>query len=1000
MITLTEDLLLDAGGWPVLKEARAMVAAGRVTSAEYKEGVLVGLVKGEVDYRAGLKLVSKTDMENLCGCPTSRRRSQICAHSVAVGLHLLKKPTEGTPTTPTKSPAPNPKPQEPVFPFYLAAAEPEIELHIILPPNLEQAWQRNGLMAVVEYAATATPHLRKPLNTLTAKRTGVDFYDLRFLKAFMKATAGKVAAMVQLDRNAFCSLLEELSGHPRVSCGKAAELHVAEEALQPTLTAKPDGKDNLVLSCHVPPTLLKSPHGLWQLRQGLLRRVAPGLPAAYTSIFDAPVTLPNAALAAFVQTELPRLAAFFEIDGAEHFPAIADLPPPPPPEPIRLEIEGSLNALSAKFTGRKDATRLAQYGFAERKDEFLLKGEREILTFFATGLPALQKEWQVSIGERFEHVTRNVERIEPKLEIKGSGEQWFDLAVDMRTASGDRYTANDLTRLLSSGQSFLKNRTGKITVFDPHLLDDFSNLLEETKPEQRSPGIFRMGNRQSATLASFAKENALQIAATAPWKAGGASPTDVDSLRPIPLGSLEEPMRPYQKLGTYWFHFLASNRFGGILADEMGLGKTVQTLAFLRTQRDTGPSLIVCPASLLFNWAAEAAKWVPELRLLILEGNTRSKHFSRIPDYDLVLTSYPLLRQDADFHRTQRYAAVVLDEAQQIKNPDSQLAQAACGLQAQLRFALTGTPVENSVRDLWSLFHFIMPGYLGSRKDFKERYEAPLSSKPDPSLQQRLYRRISPFILRRTKNVVAKDLPEKLEQVQWCELTPAQAEIYHELAAATRKQLAENAGSKEQKKYRMVMLTALLRLRQAACDVRLLGLESPPEEELASGKLDHLMELVEEATAAGHRMLVFSQFVSMLSHIRQRLEAAGISYCYLDGQSKDRAEQVQKFQTSEVPLFLISLKAGGTGLNLTAADTVIHFDPWWNPAVEAQATDRAHRIGQKKVVTSYKLIARGTVEEKILALQTKKKALIASTLQSEQPLMEGLTLDEIADLLE
>ena len=243
-------------------------------------------------------------------------------------------------------------------------------------------------------------------------------------------------------------------------------------------------------------------------------------------------------------------------------------------------------------------------------------------------------------------------------------------------------------------------------------------------------------------------------------------------------------------------------------------------------------------------------------------------------------------------------------------------------------------------------------------------------------------------------------MPEKLEQVVWCELAGPQREIYTKLAETTRRQLSELSGAADQKKSRMVMLTALLRLRQAACDARLLGMENPPEDAEASAKLDMLEELIQEAVDGGHRVLVFSQFVTMLGHIRSRLEAADITYCYLDGQSRDRAEQVQKFQAGQTPVFLISLKAGGTGLNLTAADTVIHFDPWWNPAVEAQATDRAHRIGQKKVVTSYKLIARGTVEEKILTLQAKKKSMIAATIESEQPMMDGLTLQEIQSLLE
>jgi SNF2 family DNA or RNA helicase len=294
--------------------------------------------------------------------------------------------------------------------------------------------------------------------------------------------------------------------------------------------------------------------------------------------------------------------------------------------------------------------------------------------------------------------------------------------------------------------------------------------------------------------------------------------------------------------------------------------------------------------------------------------------------------------------------------------------------------------------------NFLMPGYLGSVKDFRERYERDIQNDPMGPTARRLLRRIRPFVLRRLKRTVVTELPEKIEQVSYCELTKQQSDIYSQLVNSTRRTLSELAGAKDQNKARIAMLTALLRLRQACCDLRLLGAQGVDDTQ-ASAKIELLRELLEEAVDGGHRVLIFSQFVSMLTLLREALAADGIDYCYLDGSTKDRAAEVDRFQTGTVPAFLISLKAGGTGLNLTAADTVIHFDPWWNPAVEAQATDRAHRIGQEKVVTSYKLIARGTVEEKILALQQKKRALVEATLESEQPLMEGLSLTEIQEML-
>ena len=404
---------------------------------------------------------------------------------------------------------------------------------------------------------------------------------------------------------------------------------------------------------------------------------------------------------------------------------------------------------------------------------------------------------------------------------------------------------------------------------------------------------------------------------------------------------------------------------------------------------------------MVFNWERESARFTPHLRTLAIHGSNRHALFGEpIRNADLIVTSYALLRRDLDQYQGIHFAAIVLDEAQQIKNPDSQNAQSAFALKGERRLALTGTPVENSLADLWSLMHFLMPGYLGSRQDFRERFLKPIENAPNGPEQRRLTQRIKPCILRRLKRNVLTELPDKIEQVVYCDLTPQQKDVYAELVKSTQRQVSEWAAAKDQGKARMLMLTALLRLRQASCDLRLLNLSGIDEIPEPSGKLLLLEELLNEVIDGGHRVLIFSQFTSMLRILRDRLSGLQIPHGYLDGQTKDRASQVDRFQSGQASVFLISLKAGGTGLNLTAADTVIHFDPWWNPAVESQATDRAHRIGQKKVVNAYKLIARETVEEKILALQARKRAVIDATLDQEQPMMEGLGRDEILELLE
>jgi SNF2 family DNA or RNA helicase len=583
------------------------------------------------------------------------------------------------------------------------------------------------------------------------------------------------------------------------------------------------------------------------------------------------------------------------------------------------------------------------------------------------------------------------------VEVRSSGENWFELSVSLGTPEGQAFSSAEIQRLLQMGQNHVRMKNGGIAVFDPGMLDELGQALADCDPKQPRPGAYRINRAHAGYLAGVLGEGTT-IAGGAEWQSWTRQQLEPDAIAPVPLGALEEVLRPYQKHGVYWMRFLARNGFGGILADEMGLGKTLQALAFLEGMRG-GVSLIVCPSSLVQNWAREAAKFTPALRVVVLEGAERHARMAGLAQADVAITSYPLLRRDAERYGGVEFRAIILDEAQHIKNPETQNAQAAAGLKGRHRMVLTGTPLENSVRDLWSIMNFAMPGYLGSRDDFKERYEQPIvQGDAAGPVKARLAKRIRPFLLRRTKREVYKELPEKIEQVLYCSLTVQQAEVYEKLLLESRRQITELTSPKDQNKGRMLMLTALLRLRQACCDLRLLAIPDLTQEQ-ASAKLELLDELLREAIDGGHRVLIFSQFVAMLQLQKGALEAAEVPYCYLDGQTKDRMKVVDRFQNDPaIPVFLISLKAGGVGLNLTGADTVVHFDPWWNPAVEAQATDRAHRIGQQKVVTAYKLITRGTVEEKILKLQESKRGLMEA-IESEEPVMAGLTTAEIQELL-
>jgi superfamily II DNA or RNA helicase len=461
-------------------------------------------------------------------------------------------------------------------------------------------------------------------------------------------------------------------------------------------------------------------------------------------------------------------------------------------------------------------------------------------------------------------------------------------------------------------------------------------------------------------------------------------------------------LRPYQLDGFRWLRFLAKHHLNGILADDMGLGKTLQTLAHLAAEHAENPgkpSLVVAPTSVVPNWAAEAARFTPRLKVLTLHGPERVSAFKDIPAADLVITSYPLLHRDLDDLTKQQWHAVILDEAQYIKNPKSITAQAACALQSAHRICLSGTPMENHLGELWSLLRFLMPGYLPDEKTFNSVIRKPIERDRSGDAQLALNRRVSPLILRRTKDQVAADLPPKTELIHHVELTKKQVDLYESVRASMDKRVREAIAAKGLAKSHIIVLDALLKLRQICCHPSLL--KTPAAEKVTeSAKLHFLTdELLPQLLEEGRRILLFSQFTSMLALIEAHLEKHHIPFLKLTGQTRDRATLVKQFQSGEVPVFLISLKAGGTGLNLTAADTVIHYDPWWNPAAENQATDRAHRIGQIKPVFVHKLVCRGSIEDRILDLQKHKSALVKALL-SEDTTSLRIDSETLSHLLE
>ncbi len=1060
---LTEAFLAKIAGWDAVKNARALLAADKVLSSNWTPPVLKGVVQeGSASYRAGLVIKDTINIENMCSCRASRDAGMICAHSVAVGLHHLqrgKAPALGAART-TATPVPmragasrtarEPEPE--AGPRLRRAALGEageaLEISVILPPTFAAGLERGKVMATFEGKWSGG---RAPLSALPmAKAFRLSAEDTRLLDMAEHLAGGETPGGLMLNLVELTQLLGALADHPRVALGRGQPLAVSATAwrvpIQATLETSGEIRLNLPPAAARP--LLIAGETLWAFHGAALEPVA--LPKQWRELFRGPMKLSRQRVPLFLSQELAVLEAECDVDA--NF-VLEEFTLEPQPPRFVLALNGGLAQVQAQLqcaygarvmtvgvTAKdetlwlpdpKSTTRYSTRDFAAemaatermRRAGFIgpdtqgrwnLHGENAVVNFFAREFPRLQKEWDVTLEERLERSTaKNFERIEPHLQITPSGERWFDVEMSLASEDGEKFSAADIQRLILSGSSHTRLKNGRIALIDTGALEEFNEVLRDCAPQQHEKG-YRLSGVQAGFLdATLRQQPGWQVQASAAWRERAAQQSGQTKLECPPLGVLEDVLRPYQKQGVAWLRFLRENDFGGILADEMGLGKTLQTLAFVAVTRNAEcgmrnretasrkPYLIVCPTSLVFNWVAEAKKFTPELKVLALHGAGRHELFDKIPESDLVITSYALIRRDAERYREMEFDTLVLDEAQHIKNRQTQNAVAVKAVRAQHRLVLTGTPMENSVLDLWSIFDFLMPGYLGAAQDFRERYEQPITRDKDLAAQSRLGRRLRPFILRRLKRDVAKDLPAKLEQVSYCELTEDQQQAYQQILAVSRREVMAAVGAQGLAKSRMVVLNALLRLRQICCDLRLLKLDEDKFTDENSGKLEMFGELLEEAMDGGHRVLVFSQFVSMLTLLREKLAADKVEYCYLDGSTMNRGAVVEKFQANEkIPVFLISLKAGGVGLNLTGADTVIHFDPWWNPAVEDQATDRAHRIGQTRVVTSYKLIMRGTVEEKILALQQRKRAVIKATLGGEESLTENLTWEEIQGLFE
>jgi superfamily II DNA or RNA helicase len=665
-------------------------------------------------------------------------------------------------------------------------------------------------------------------------------------------------------------------------------------------------------------------------------------------------------------------------------------------DPVLYEVDRDLNTERCLQTQLNDAL----------KDTAQDRGSW--LAFMMNAVPLLKTDdWEVAVDPAFPYRIATPGEWYGDLHTnaaKSAGREWFDLRLGVRV---DGHPVNLLPALVAYLQADLgKDDPSYCRIGDYVLLrlDDGRWLPIAIERIQRIAGtLVELFDRdvlnerfalalpinQASRLAPLARdlnEAALQSNERSVF-ALIEELKDFSGIAPLaPPAHFQATLRPYQQEGLGWLQFLRRHRLGGILADDMGLGKTVQTLAHLTLEKEQGrlrkPSLIVAPVSVIGNWQQEISRFAPQLKQLTLHGARRQESFAAIDTADVVITGYPQLQLDIEFLLAREFCFVILDEAQTIKNPRAKVSQAACMLRAEHRLCLTGTPMENHLGELWSLFDFLQPGLLGDEKQFQRHYRTPIEKRGDRNRAASLTRRIAPFALRRTKDAVAKDLPPKTQIVESIVMDDRQRDFYDGIRLAMHRRVREVIEQQGLARSHITVLDALLKLRQACCDPRLVKSDATAQT-IPSAKLEWLSIVLPELVAEGRRILLFSQFTSMLRLIETAVTELSIPYLMLTGATQHRTALVERFQAGEAPLFLISLKAGGAGLNLTAADTVIHYDPWWNPAVEAQATDRAHRIGQDKPVFVYKLIAQGTVEEKIMQLQADKHAL-ASRLYTER----------------
>ncbi|KAF0094642.1 MAG: SNF2-like protein [Puniceicoccaceae bacterium 5H] len=1036
---LSKNSLVDLAGWSMLRAGQDLRREGAVRRIEWNAPRLTGEVRlGGRDFRPTINLRSLAFAENRCSCGEGRR-GYMCEHAIALCVEAERRreagkgpdnapgsapapkasappPARGNGSTPQSRPKALDRPRE-------AQAEPDkgaeapqptwlrwefangrpLELQVHLPPNLAEAAPRDAIMVKLVAVDVKKP---KPLEQLLrAEQYQLDAQTAVALGWLERWAHGRPASLLQLKREQLRTLLQALAGKPNVfyvnqpnrplrwEGGKLPEIerHLGEPEraapAKPAARGRPerkgplssDEREQIIARAAKSPQVPREGEGRRPKKDPVAERRRRLARLTGKSHVHSP------ALEQYRAREQAGQGAgqVLEIDGSEHFLSIR-LPSKDDPRHYQLAemLKGEGFRLEAS-NGR-----------------FWLRDRHKTLNFLARYWEELEREYDAVFTDNFRQRTEKLRPAKVAIDTKRDGR---DYRVTLQLDAGGASDAQ-VYQALQGGLSYVESPSGEVRLLNPEQLNKVAQVQRKLTGQQERPLTPRVALSVSGA-ACLDVENILgeldgSMDLPQDWTERSAALKQVGALKPPPLpAEFQQRLRVYQQVGVAWLWHLYRHELGGILADEMGLGKTIQALGLVlcrwqaakKGQDAEGPSVVVSPAGLTENWRREAQKFAPQLRVFLHHGNTRLQEPEEFGSFDLILTSYQTLVRDVELFTSAKLGLVIADEAQHIKNRRTLAATSLRALQAPGRMVLTGTPIENSVDDLRSIFSFILPGYLaqipdGTKGEERNWYD------------QRHLQQAAPYILRRSKKLVAAELPEKIEQVVPCDLSQRQRDLYEKVRVKTEQAIfeLEMSGAAEQK-VRFAALTQLLRLRQACVDPRLVNDEARQGD---SAKLAAFREILEECLDGGHRILVFSQFTQALKLLQQFLQKRDINHLYLDGSTKNRAALCERFNRDEsIPVFLISLKAGGTGLNLTGADTVVHYDPWWNPAVEAQATDRAHRIGQTRVVTSYKLITTNTVEEKVLELQERKAGFLQDLLDESAASTAKVSLGDIKALL-